>query len=298
MVCYHPVKAYRPLSRLEGGRLVFSSQKALNPDNPVMLPCMGCVGCRADRAQEWAARCYHESQMWPANSFITLTYSDEHLPDDYSLSKREVQLFMKKLRKELITPIRFYACGEYGPENLRPHYHSLIFNYDFPDKIFWKTTPTGDRLYTSFQLERLWGKGFCTIGDVTHKSAGYCAEYVMKKITGERAASHYLRTHPVHGGVVHVQPEFALQSRRPGIGATWFEKFKSDAFPTDFIVVDGKMRAVPKFYSKKLEEEELTKIKRRRKAASIPRKPDNTKERLAVREEVKRARRSRLVRTL
>lgn len=298
MTCYYPIKAYRPLSKVDGGRLVFNSAKALNPDNPVKLPCNNCIGCRADRAQEWAARCYHESQMWPSNAFITLTYSDEHLPSDYSLHKREFQLFMKKLRKHIPTKIRFYGCGEYGPENLRPHYHSLIFNYDFPDKIFWKTTPQGDRLYTSAQLEEIWGKGFCTVGDVTHKSAGYCAEYVMKKISGELAATHYLRTHPVIGSVHLVEPEFALRSMRPGIGATWYDKFRDDCFPSDFIVVDGKQRKVPTYYSKKLQEDEQEQIKRRRKRASLPRKADNTKERLAVREEVKRSRRSRLVRTL
>lgn len=245
-----------------------------------------------------AARCYHESQCWPRNSFITLTYADEHLPSDYSLSKREFQLFMKKLRDKLPHKIRFFACGEYGPENLRPHYHSLLFNHDFSDKVFWKTSANGDRLYTSATLEKIWGKGFTTIGDVTFKSAGYCAEYVMKKINGERAASHYLRTHPVIGSVHQVEPEFCLSSRRPGIGATWYEKFKSDCFPTDFIVVDGRERAVPRYYTRKLEEEALTKVQRRRKAKAILRKADNTKERLKVREQVKLARRSRLVRTL
>lgn len=298
MVCYNPVKGYRPLSKVDGGRLVFNATKALNPDNPIKVPCGNCIGCRITRAQDWAARCYHESQMWPENSFITLTYSDEHLPSDYSLHVREIQLFMKKLRISLPQKIRFFACGEYGPENLRPHYHSLIFNHSFPDKIFWKTNQRNENLYTSNQLTKLWGKGFTTIGDVTFQSAGYCAEYVMKKINGERAASHYLRTHPVIGSVHQVTPEFCVQSRRPGIGATWYEKFKSDCFPTDFIVVDGKQRAVPRYYTTKLQEEELTRIKRRRKASAIPRKPDNTKERLKVREQVKRARRSTLVRTL
>lgn len=232
-------------------------------------------------------RCLHEAQMHPQNCFITLTYSDEHLPADYSVHKSVWQLFMKRLRKACGPSIRFYSCGEYGPENLRPHYHAILFNYDFADKVFHSKTPRGDNLYHSPNLEKIWGLGFVTLGDVTYQSAGYVAQYVMKKIAGENASRHYLRTHPVSGLVVQVDPEFALQSRRPGIASTWFDKFKNDVFPSDFLVADGQQRRVPAYYTKKLQEEELEQIKRRRKKNSLPRRADNTRERLRVREEVK-----------
>lgn len=122
----------------------------------------------------------------------------------------------------------------------------------------------------------------------------------MKKMNGDLAPSHYLRTHPKTGLLVQVEPEFAVQSTRPGIGAAWFQQFKSDAFPSDFVVVDGRQKPVPRYYSLKLNEEELTPIKRKRKlAASSPgQKANRTKERLAVRETVKQSRLSRLKRTL
>lgn len=299
MACYHPQKAYRPLSNIDGGRLVFNSRYALNPDNPVIVPCGNCIGCRIDRSGDWAMRCLHEAQMHPENSFINLTFNDEYLPDDYSVHVRTFQLFMKRLRKKLGSKkIRFYACGEYGPENLRPHYHSIIFNHDFHDKQLFKKTPQGNNLYTSKSLDEIWGFGFSTLGDVTYQSAGYVAQYCMKKINGDRASTHYLRSHPLNNTVHLVKPEFAVQSRRPGIGASWFDKFKTDAFPSDFLVVDGKQHRVPKFYLKKLTEEELKPIKRRRKKDALPRKANNTKERLAVREEVKKSRLSTLKRTL
>lgn len=241
----------------------------------------------------------HEAQMHPENCFITLTYADEHLPETYSVSKPVWQTFMKKFRQRVIPKrVRFYACGEYGPETLRPHYHAVIFGYDFADKKLWKTTEQGNRLYTSELLEDIWSFGFCTLGDVTYESAGYVAQYVMKKQGGDQGRRHYLRTHPVTLQVVQVEPEFSLSSRRPGIGSTWFDKFKNDCFPSDFLVVDGKQHRVPQFYLKKLQEEELTPIKRRRKRNSLPRKADNTKDRLAVREEVKQARISKLKRIL
>lgn len=293
------MKGYRPLSNLDGGRLVFNRAKALNPDNPVILPCGGCIGCRLDRTGDWSMRCMHESEMHPQNSFISLTYDDEHLPEDYSIKKRVFQLFMKRLRKKYQPKkIRFYSCGEYGPLTLRPHYHSILFNHDFNDKIFWKTTPQGNDLYTSKSLDEIWGLGFTTVGDVTYQSAGYVAQYVMKKITGERASAHYLRTNPLTNLVVQCEPEFSLQSTVPGIGTTWYEKFKNDCFPSDFLVVDGKQHRVPHFYSNKLAEEALTKIKRRRKKDALPLRADNTKERLAVRLAVKLSKINRLKREL
>lgn len=301
MPCYSPQKAYRPLSKIDGGRLVYNSKLALNPTNPITLPCGWCIGCRADRAGDWAMRIHHEASMYEKNCFITLTYDDEHLPEDYSVHKRIFQLFNKRLRKSIPAKqfFRFYACGEYGDQTLRPHYHSIIFNYDFPDKQLYKTTSQDDRLYTSKSLEKIWPYGFCTIGDVTYQSAGYVARYVMKKITGDRAESHYLRAHP-NGTIVKVQPEFALMSRRPGIGSSWFDKFKSDAFPSDFLVVDGKQKRVPQFYLGRLKRDEAPvpifqlkqktdseKIKRKRARHAQKDKANSTPERLRVRKTVK-----------
>lgn len=235
--------------------------------------------------------------MHKQNCFITLTYDDEHLPDDYSVHVRTFQLFMKKLRKAYAgTKIRFYGCGEYGPLNLRPHYHAILFGHDFEDKKHWMKTEQDNNLYISDKLSRIWGNGFCTIGDVTYQSAGYVAQYVMKKINGDRALEHYLRTHPVTGDVVKVDPEFQLQS--VGLGSSWFDKFKDDCFPSDFLVVEGKQLRVPQYYLKKLDELEKQKIKRKRKANALPRKADNTPARLRVRETVKTLQMQQLQRKL
>ena len=297
MTCYRPMTAFTPLSKLDGGRLVFNPKKALNPHHPLKLPCGNCIGCRRDRSGDWAMRCLHEAQMHPQNCFITLTYDDEHLPEDYSVHIRTFQLFMKKLRKHYQpAKIRFYGCGEYGPINLRPHYHSILFNHDFSDKQLFKKTPQGNNLYTSKSLDQIWGYGFTTIGDVTYQSAGYVAQYVMKKINGDRALHHYLRTHPVTNQVVKVDPEFQLQS--VGLGSTWFDKFKDDAFPSDFLVVDGKQLRVPQYYTKKLSEEAAKPIKRSRKKSSLTRRADSTPERLRIREAVKTNSLKQLKRTL
>lgn len=296
MPCYRPFKAFRSATKNDAGRypLTGNPLKALNSTNPLTLPCGQCNGCKADRAEEWALRCYHESQTHQANSFITLTFSDSELPEDYSVHVRTWQLFMKRLRYELNgTKLRFFACGEYGEQTNRPHYHALIFGYDFSnDRKLLSEDGQGNCLYQSELLQKVWPYGHSTIGDVTYASAKYCAQYIMKKVKPSHpsAADHYLRIHPITNKLVTVQPEFACQSRRPGLGTTWFDKFKSDAFPSDFIVVEGKMHAVPRFYDRKLQEEELATIKCVRKRKSIPHKGNNTKERLAVRELVAEAR--------
>ena len=120
----------------------------------VTVPCGRCTSCRLEHSRQWAVRCMHEAQMHEGNSFITLTYAPEHLHEDYSVHKKELQKFFKRLRKNTGIKLRYFACGEYGDENRRPHYHAIIFGYDFPDKQLYTKTRTGDLLYRSPLLEK------------------------------------------------------------------------------------------------------------------------------------------------
>lgn len=243
-----------------------------------------------DKAREWAMRCAHEAKMHTNNSFVTLTYDPKKLPEDGSVSKRHLQLFMKRLRKAYSDKkVRFFAAAEYTPINDLPHYHLLLFNQFFEDQKLFKKTTNENTLYTSQILQLLWPNGFSTIGMVNYQTARYCAQYSLKKITGEHAPEYYLRPHPVTGKLCQKEPEFALMSRRPGIGATWYERYKSDCYPSDFLIVDGKKHPVPKYYDLKLKKEaesELEQLKRARKRQSVKQRDNNTKQRLAVREEI------------
>jgi len=297
MPCDFPLKGYRTPPGSDQP-ITFNPLKALNSTNPILLPCQRCTGCRIDKSRDWAIRCMHEAQMHPSNSFITLTYADEHLPDDYSVNVRTFQLFMKRLRKSLPHEIRFFGCGEYGDKFYRPHYHAIIFNHDFPDKQFLKFTPQGEKLFASEALLKVWPYGHNTIGDVTFKSAAYCSRYVMKKMVGDKADEHYWRINPYTQQWVRQQTEFATQSRNPGLAAEWFEKYKSDVFPSDFVVVNGNKLPVPRYYLTKLAEEEQEKLKRLRRKNSLKHKPDRTPARLAVRAEVRDSKLSQLKRNL
>lgn len=308
VTCYYPVKAYRSQERNpETGRygITFNPHKALVEGAPFHVPCGRCIGCRVDRAQAWGVRCHHEAQMHSKNCFITLTYDEENVPQDYSVKLPHFQKFMKRLRKKYPQKIRFLASGEYGDQLLRPHYHAIIFNHDFSDKKQ-ITIRNNFPVYVSEQLKSLWPLGSHEIGNVTFKSSCYVARYCMKKVGGDKADDHYYRESPVDGQHYRVEPEFCVQSK--GLGQTWFDKFKSDAFPSDFLVIDGKKVKPPRFYLNQLKEdkrdrlmaehEEKHEIQTARKAHARLHRSDNTKERLAVREKVHAEKLKRLKRTL
>lgn len=302
MPCTSPLKGFRSVEKGPTGTplITFNPLRAINSHLSITLPCGKCMDCRIARVNEWATRLSHEAQMHEHSSFVTFTYDDDNLPEDYSVSKRVCQLLMKRMRKFIPQRLRYYIAAEYGEQTLRPHYHALIFGFAFPDRELYSTTTDGDRLFTSALLHKIWPFGQALIGDVTPASAAYTAGYITKKIGGDLAASHYLRQHPKSGLLVQVQPEFALQSSRPGIGSTWYEKFKSDCFPSDFLIVHGKFTKVPRYYTKKLAEEELTRLKRTRKRKSVTpqAKANKSPARLRAREEITKSRLSRSKRTL
>lgn len=300
MTCYHPLKAYRSREiNPETGRygMTFNATKALVEGTSIAIPCGRCIGCRVDRSRQWAMRCLHEAQLYEQNCFVTLTYDDQNVPIDYSVKIRDWQLFMYRLRRRTKPGIRFFAAGEYGDRLLRPHYHALLFNFDFADKILYATR-RGNRVYKSTLLQEIWPYGLHEIGNVTFQSAAYTARYCIKKVGGDEASAHYTRVSPVDGNTYRVAPEFAVMSRRPGLGHKWFEKFKADAFPSDYLIVDGRKIKPPKFYLEKLAEEEAKPIERERKRFAVKQRANNTPERLKVREEVQLLRAQRLQRTM
>ena len=261
----------------------------------LMLPCGQCIGCRLERSRQWAVRCVHEASLHEDNCFITLTYDCDSMPRDFGLCKRDLQLFFKRVRKNIGVKLRYYACGEYGETTRRPHYHACLFGYRPQDLELLKERD-GVRLYTSEFLQKQWKNGYVTVGDVTFESAAYVARYIMKKVNGEKAEDHYMRTDGDTGEVHEIQPEYTTMSRRPGIGRDWYEQFKSDAFPSDFIIMRGVKMKPPRYYDSLYEHIDQLKVKRRFKA--LKHAKDNTPQRLKVKETVKTAQITKLKRGL
>lgn len=288
MACYNPLNGWlaRSCNPKTGKRPIVFNLSQGYKDKPVKLPCGQCIGCKLDKSRHWATRCVHEAQMHEENSFLTLTYNDDNLPQHGSLEKKHVVDFMKRLR-DSISPkkIRSFGCMEYGERLKRPHYHILIFGHTFDDQVLLKEY-RGHRYYISEKLDKLWKKGYCVIGHVNFETAAYVSRYVTKKLTGPQAEDHYSIVDE-YGEIIQLEPEQSIAvSRRPGIGAPWLAKHMTDVYPSDEVIIRGKKLRPPKFYDKKfeLENPEIYKKLVSKRTIRAKNNPDNSPERLTVKE--------------
>ena len=271
------------------------------------VPCGQCIGCRLDRSREWAIRCAHEAKEHSENCFITLTYAE----DPVTLIHADFQKFMKRLRRALPgKPIQYYMAGEYGSvydqngvkkDGLlgRPHFHLLLFGHDFPDRVFYKRSPSGIPMYNSELLDDRWGKGHAVLQDFSIEAAAYVARYVTKKITGDNAKEHYTKVDVTTGEIIDVTPEYNRMSLKPAIGKKWLEKYYSDVYPKDFVTEGGIKFRPPRYYDKyfeHLDPAKMAEIKEERQ--DVARLESKTPQRLEAMEECKKRQAERLIRPL
>jgi len=307
MACYHPLTAY--LSGHQTNNKTGKSFRRVSfketdeHDRQVSLPCGQCVGCRLERSRQWAMRCMHEAQLHQNNCFITLTYNDEHYPDNGSLAKDHFQKFLKRFRRAIApAKIRYYMAGEYGSNFGRPHFHACIFGYDFHDKKLHQRTASGSLIYTSEELGKLWTYGYSSVGDVTFESAAYVARYIMQKQTGKDVdKNHYTYCDLKTGELVKLLPEYNNMSLKPGIGADWYKKYKNDVYPHDYVELRGQKIKPPKFYDKLFAKEnpyEYDQILYTREKQAKLHPEEHSYERLLVKETVQKVKLQKLKRKL
>lgn len=224
------------------------------PDG-LSVPCGKCLACRIQKRKEWSMRCLHEMDSWDDAIFVTLTYCDEFLPENLSISKVELQNFFKRLRKAIYPRvIRFIACGEYGePEKViitksgrtiktigdRPHYHCIIYGMSLKDedkeiiRSCWKKCDWK-------KLEE--SKDGNPFGLAEPDSIRYVCQYIDKKYTGDMAEIEYKQKGR--------EPVFKLQSK--GIGLEFCLKNKKQLIENESITMFGVNQTFPRYYLKKL----------------------------------------------
>lgn len=253
MSCYHP-KRMLVLSDRKSGELVYkfagdavdtAASARLLPSpgcgrydvvDVLNIPCRKCIGCRLDYSRDWANRMLLEFQNKKKAVFITLTYNDSHLPRSKygtpTLSKRDVQLWMKRIRKFFTgTEIRFFLAGEYGDQTHRPHYHVILFGISIDDLIPLKirnTNELGQSAYECSVLNYTWSLGFSTAAPTSYQTFGYVSRYCLKK---QGKSDYYESGFPLY------EPEFNLMSRKPGIGGYFVSDDALDGL--NCIVSDG-----------------------------------------------------------
>jgi len=330
MVCYSPIDAWRNSKDSTDKKLIFQYNPKLcdTPFPQLKVSCGQCIGCRLEYSRQWAVRGCAEAHSWENNCFITLTYSPEKIPKNSSLVLRDFQKFMKRLRRrcvgvqeiehpktgEMVKPIRVYYCGEYGDENQRPHYHAILFNFDFPDKIKYKVN-NGYTLYTSKILDDLWSDsvdgaslGFASVGECNFDTIAYVARYMLKKVKGSAKDElitktfytpqgsinvdllPYQRFNSITGEVVDVLPEFSNCSRAWGIGKQYFDKYNAEIYVTDTVVYKGRECPPPRYFDSLLKNNDYEKYEEIKIARTDNAKKyldNNTQARLNVRKRVK-----------
>lgn len=291
----------------------------------VSIPCGHCLGCRLEYSRQWANRLMLELEYHDSAYFVTLTYDEDHAPVHWysdpatgeafpslSLEPRDVELFLKRLRKKFKDDkIRYYIAGEYGETTFRPHYHAIIFGLHLSDLVPYKRSFQGFQYYTSESLSRVWSVkeskgsyaplGYAVVAPVTWETCAYTARYVTKKLTGPQAEFYTLH---------NLVPEFAHMSRDGGIGKQWYLDHPGCA-AEDYLFLKtdkgGRKFRPPKYYQSmfELEDPEMAaEVKeRRRKVAELALEAElrgtnlTYLEYLAVKEAALKARTKSLVRS-
>lgn len=226
----------------------------------IEVPCGKCMNCRIQRRREWTLRLTHELEYYQKATFLTLTYSDEYLPlnplgpipASGTLRKTDLQKFWKRLRKTLskgslhgkyygphpIRRIRYYACGEYGDKNDRPHYHAIVFgiNPEGSDKA----SVMDAWPYCDWSQKKIIEGSF---GTVTPSSISYVASYINKKLSGSELEKKFTS--------IGREPVFKTSSL--GIGREWCNDHEDQLSEEGEIRSwNGSVQTIPRYYLKRL----------------------------------------------
>lgn len=241
MSCYHPIEVGILRKPLYGG---------FRRRDPQVVGCGSCIGCRADQARDWMIRIMHERALHVSAWFLTLTYSDKELPEHGSLRSTDLQRFFKALRRRIKAHevLRYFACGEYGGQTKRAHYHAVLLGPDFLDRVL-VSPPGAPAVWRSEAIASAWPVGIHELGSLTTGGAAYVAGYVTKKLKAREMDDNAFFTDPWTGEVLREKP-FSRMSLRPAIGNHWLRKYWRDVYPRDFVAVNGREYRPPRYYDK------------------------------------------------
>ena len=219
----------------------------------IQVPCGRCINCLRRRQRDWTFRIKMEQKQYLRGSFfITLTYAPEHVPitnkGNRTLVKRDLQLFIKRLRKSLSansSTLRYYACGEYGDKFNRPHYHAILFISDTERWLHTNGCDDIGKVLNEKYIQKHWPFGFTKTSFFTDARAGYVAKYSVKKL-GQQFDSED----------TELVPPFALMSTRPAIGLSFVstDKGKELIKKQQFLYYDydGNVYYLPRYLREKM----------------------------------------------
>lgn len=191
------------------------------------VPCGHCIGCRMNKQREWSLRIKFENMSHIHSYFITLTYEDAYLAKNYSLVPNDLSNWLKRIRYYTAKELRYYACGEYGGDSKRPHYHVILFGL------------SSTELQT--YLPKTWQNGFFYFKPLNEKRISYTTGYVMKKLFGNTKKEF------ISCGMV---PPFSRMSK--GMGKDFVLKNADYFRQRPVFRFDGKSYVMPPYFRKLL----------------------------------------------
>lgn len=191
------------------------------------VPCGKCVACLTNRRNDWTIRLKEEAKQHIRCSFVTFTLDDnkiEYVPNKIplqgTLNKRDIQLYLKKLRHD-VPKFKYYFVGEYGTNTNRPHYHALFFGLDKSNES---------------QIIDNWNRGLVQILDINSQLISYICKYHVNKTQYPSDC----------------EPPFLLMSK--GLGAKYAQitnDFHSGILDHCYYRDNGFKRRLPRYYKDK-----------------------------------------------
>jgi len=229
MRCLSPITFPRPYGR--------------GNNDLITVPCSICINCLSNLRNDWTFRLVEENKKSIYSDFITLTYDDEQLiiadGNTPTLLKRDLQLFLKRLRQYLSRNIpnyqndlRYFLVGEYGSKTDRPHYHGILFNIPINNKTF-------REIEVNTILQNTWKKGRTSVGTVTQASIHYITKYMINPIDNKEIKEN----------------QFRIMSTRPGLGSNYLSVISEhqNKIKTDITYQPGGIKSkIPRYYSSKI----------------------------------------------
>ena len=140
--------------------------------------CRECWQCRKRRVNDYVGRCIAESKFAKKTYSVTLTYDADQGVNAVTLIYKDVQDFLKRLRKNY--KCRYIVTGEYGSAKGRSHWHIILF---FQDN--WPEVTSNKRVDWKY-----WKHGFAYFQEPDWKGFEYCLKYVLKDQTSRQSDSH------------------------------------------------------------------------------------------------------------
>lgn len=199
--------------------------KCTKPDAPLYLtvPCGKCYACLQNKRAARVLRLTNEYLNRPTTFFITLTIDDQSLPSIQSAPKREIQLFLKRLRKRSTSKLSYFVCSELGSHTHRLHFHALIFYHQ---------NTTYDESFEN--IIHSWTYGNIQQDYCNDARINYVTKYMLKQINGTN---------------------FCLMSKKPAIGSFLLANNQQRKFlkQNNYIPLNGYKYPIPRYYKIKLD---------------------------------------------